>query len=165
MMPLSLLALKLVSREELSPRERGRAPGTKLGMWSLRVPLKNQILACLILRGSRETTQLMVIFVARKQVKCWACLQTNVLCEGATSNPHSSDAGLHFMCPFNISQARYTYCILGAQSENSILKEKGKWGAAYFCYFLCFLQRYFFKRNPFNVKRTTLYFYPKAVRW
>lgn len=154
-----------MNREELSPRERGRAPGTKLGTRSLRVPLKNQILACLILRGSRETTQLMVTFVARKQVKSWACLQTNVLCVGATSNLHSNDAGLPFTCPFNIPQAQYTYCIVGAYSENSILKEKGKWGTAYFCYFLCFLQRYFFKRKPFKVKRTTLYFYPKAVRW
>lgn len=45
---------------------------------SLRTPLKNKILASPFFRGSRETTQLMVIFVARKQAsKSWACIQTN----------------------------------------------------------------------------------------
>ena len=45
---------------------------------SLRMPLKNKILASPLLRGSRATTQLMVIFVARKQLcKSRAFIQTN----------------------------------------------------------------------------------------
>ena len=47
----------------------GRAPSTKLDVLPLRMALGNKILASPFWKGYGETTQLMVIFVARKQVE------------------------------------------------------------------------------------------------
>lgn len=59
------LDLDLVFREEQRPGERGRTPATKLGCAVFEKASRKQILASPFSRGYRETTQLMVIFVAR----------------------------------------------------------------------------------------------------
>lgn len=151
--PLSLPALKPLSRKELSPGERGRAPGTKPGWAVFENASQKQNLCFSFSEGLQGDNTEDGYFCSQKTSKVRVGHMFQQMCSRKTL------LRIYTAVKPSTSSVPLTHPKLNtpihAWEEASFrnFNTYRKWGMGNSLFLLfCFLQSYFFKRNPSQVK-------------